>query len=286
MIQLVIRPMREEDLDFAAAGTAAEGWVTETRAEFEAFLDYDPEGCFVAEFGGRRAGTCVAIRYAGQGFLGEMIVAREFRTKGLGGPLFTRAMATLLDNGCDPISLDAVPRAVAFYESKGFRAVSRSLRVYGALTAPSKPSSRPMTVADMDPVFALDRQAFGDDRSFFLLRRFSESPDLALVRERAGRIDGYVFGRRRGPVVWLGPLWSRDADPGCAASLLRDAAASAAASEIRMGVLELNTRAAGLVTSLGLAVKPHPSVRMVHGDIRKAAGLSPELFAIGTAAKG
>jgi len=281
-----IRAMREEDLDFAAAGTAAEGWTTETRQEFEAFLAYDPAGCFVAEWEGRRAGTCIAIRYGGQGFLGEMIVARELRTKGLGRPLFTRAMAYLLDHGCHAISLDAVPRAVPFYESMGFRAVCRSLRVYGALAAPPSPSSRPMTAADLGPVCALDRRAFGDDRSFFLRRRFDESPDLALVQERAGRIDGYVFGRRRGPVVWLGPLWAREADAGRAASLLQDAAVHARAPEIRMGVLELNARAAGLVGALGLAVKPHPSVRMIHGDVRRAAGLSLDLYAIGTAAKG
>jgi len=286
MSPLVIRTMREEDLDFAAAGTEAEGWTTETRQEFEAFLAYDPAGCFVAEWEGRRAGTCIAIRYGNQGFLGEMIVARQFRTKGLGRPLFTRAMAYLIDHGCGSISLDAVPRAVPFYESMGFRAVCRSLRVYGTLASPSSPTSRPMTAPDIGPVCALDRKAFGDDRSFFLCRRFDESPDLAMVRDRAGRIDGYVLGRRRGPVVWLGPLWVKDADQERAAALLQDAAASAGTSEIHLGVLELNARAAGLISALGLAVKPHPSVRMVHGDVRTAAGLSPDLYAIGTAAKG
>jgi ribosomal protein S18 acetylase RimI-like enzyme len=82
MNQPLIRTMREDDLDFAAGCTAAERRLTETREEFEGFLDYDRQGCFIAEWEGRRAGICMAICYGDKGYIGEMIVDREFRPKG------------------------------------------------------------------------------------------------------------------------------------------------------------------------------------------------------------
>ena len=69
MTTLEIRPMRPEDLDFAASCTAAEGWRTQTRAEFEGFYAHDPEGCLVAEVSDpsagadARVGICVGTPY-------------------------------------------------------------------------------------------------------------------------------------------------------------------------------------------------------------------------------
>ena len=60
MTSLHIRTMDPPDLDFAAACTAAEGWLTETRQSFDGFYAYDPAGCFVAELDGKRVGICVA----------------------------------------------------------------------------------------------------------------------------------------------------------------------------------------------------------------------------------
>jgi len=285
MKQLLIRTMREGDLDFAAGCTAAEGWLTETREEFEGFLDYDHQGCFIAEWEGRRAGICMAIRYGDKGHIGEMIVDREFRPKALGPLLFSRAIEYFHRHGCTSISLDAVPRAVSFYESFGFREVCRSLRFYKKLTAFPSPWVRTIEVADISAVCLLDRQAFSADRSFFLHRRLAIYPDLANVHSKNGEIEGYIFGRRRGPIVWAGPWWVKE-NSECPEALLWSLAQKAADAEIQLGILEFNTKAVALVRSLGFEEKPHPSVRMVLGSIQGALGLDSDLYAIGTPAKG
>jgi len=282
---LGIRTMVEADLDFVASCAAAEGWLTETREEFENFLTGGPQGCLIAEWEGRRAGVCVATCYGRQGFIGELIVQRTFRGKGLGPQLFERTVHYLQNRGCRLISLDSVPRAASFYASFGFRKICRSLRFKGRIQGGSCPAVRPMKTKDFFRVCDLDQQAFGADRSFFLGRRFLTEPELAKIHIENEQILGYIFGRRRGAVLWAGPWWVSPASADKAA-LLQDVALEAAQREISLGVLETNAQAAALLRSLGFQEMHAPSIRMTLGAGGPGVGLSPELFAIGTAAKG
>ena len=168
---MYIRTMRTSDLDFAVTLTAAEGWSSETRAEFEGFLAYDPAGCFIAEVAGRQVGMCVATRYIGFGFLGELIVVEDMRGQGLGRRLLESAVSYLHAHGAGTIFLDGVLAALPLYERAGFRRVCRSLRFIGSLRGQPHPGVRQMRADDMPAVAALDQAAFGADRRFFLERR-------------------------------------------------------------------------------------------------------------------
>lgn len=276
--------MREDDLDFAADCTAAEGWQTETREEFEAYILHDPEGCLVAEYEGRRAGVCVATAYGDRGFLGEMIIGRGMRGRALGPELFRRAFAYLERRGCRSVSLDAVPRAAPFYEISGFRELTGSRRLRGRLQGCASARVRPMTEADLSAVAAVDRAAFGADRGFFLRRRLALYPELSKVFVRDGRIAGYVFGRRRPEFLWAGPLGAESEE--AAADLLLGIGGEGRDRDIYLGALESNARALALFQSIGLRESKAPSRRMVWGDPERAVGLDGRLFAIGTAAKG
>jgi hypothetical protein len=59
--------MQENDLDFAVACTQHEQWQSETREDFETFLQYNPQGCFIYEVEQQRVGMCVAIDYGAVG---------------------------------------------------------------------------------------------------------------------------------------------------------------------------------------------------------------------------
>ncbi|MBN2206461.1 MAG: GNAT family N-acetyltransferase, partial [Candidatus Aminicenantes bacterium] len=100
-MSLTIRSLRESDLDFAAESTALEGWTSETREAFAAARDYDPSGCFVAELDGRPAGIIVAVAYRRSGFIGELVVRREARGRGIGPRLFERALLFLRGRGAE-----------------------------------------------------------------------------------------------------------------------------------------------------------------------------------------
>jgi GNAT superfamily N-acetyltransferase len=197
--------MREDDLDFAAERTAEVDWPGETREVFESFLHRDPAGCLIAESDGYRVGVCAATAYERSGFVGELIVRKEERGRGVGPRLMTEAIAYLRDRGIENIYLDGVARAVPFYESLGFRPVCRSLRFLGTVEGRPSHDVRPMRREDLPEICRLDRQAFGDDRGFFLERRLELYPKFAKVLERAGHLEGFILGLQGRGLVAAGP---------------------------------------------------------------------------------
>ncbi len=281
---IAIRTMKAADAPIMGSWAAAEGWTSETSDDFLAFLDHDPDGCLILEYGGEPAAVCVATVYGQAGFLGEMIVSRAYRGLGLGPILFDRALSYLRGRGCRSVSLDAVPKAAAFYETRGFKTVSLSRRFRGRIPPSRGAGVWPMGYGDLPKVSAIDLRAFGADRSFFLKRRLDQYPELAWVRLKEGRIVGYIFGRRREGFCWPGPIWSADAGRH-AAFLLRGFAMGAGDVDIQVGVLDINTRAVALMRRLGFEEKREPSRRMALGE-GDPVGLQPGLLAIGTAGKG
>jgi ribosomal protein S18 acetylase RimI-like enzyme len=284
MERITVRAMQAADLDFAAQCTAAEGWASETPAEFEGFWQHDPGGCLIAEAHGAPIGIAIATSYGAAGFIGEVIVSAAWRGRGVGRRLVDQAVDYLRGGGARSSYLDGVVKAVSLYERAGFRKVCLSRRFYGRLEGQSSPDVRPMRAADMETVATTDRLAFGVDRRFFLERRLALYPDLCKVMEQGGAITGYILGRRGYEVIGVGPWWVREDVPR-PAELLHALAAEVGDSLIGVGVLETNTRAVGLLRSLGLDENPAPPWRMVWGD-DVGLGAAPELYANGSSAKG
>jgi ribosomal protein S18 acetylase RimI-like enzyme len=279
-----IRPMISSDLGFAATLTADEGWLSETKEDFEGFLLYDPNGCFVAEENGDRIGMCVATAYGESGFLGELIVRKDRRGRGIGTRLMQHALAYLSHRGVRSIYLDGVESAIPLYERLGFRKVCRSLRFSGKVRGAHYSGVRAMTLVDLAVVAEMDRGAFGADRSFFLQRRLSLHPHLCKVLESEGRIKGFVTGRVRVDLISVGPwvVQSPVARPG---RLLEALAAEGEGLNLAVGVLEVNSHAVKTIQDLGLAQRPHPPWRMVLGPSANLR-MRDEAYAIGSPAKG
>ena len=281
---LKIRTMRKEDLDFAARCTAGVDWPSETHETFQNFFLHDPSGCFLAERDGRPAGICIATAYGRAGFIGELVVVKEAQGLDLGPRLLEEAVVHLRRRGVESILLDAVGRAVPYYESVGFRSVCQSLRFKGAVAGRPDPRVRPMRREDLSEIFRLDTAGFGEDRSFFLERRLALEPGLARVLERKGRIAGFILGLKGRGLVAAGPMvvTPEVEDP---LALLTALAVDAGGAPLRIGVLESNERAAAAFRSLaGLAGQPG-SRRMVLGPSDRP-GNSPLCWAVGSPAKG
>ncbi len=289
---MIVRTMRRGDLEFAAECPAMEGWTSETPEVFRAFHDHDPDGCLIAEDRGRAVGICVATPYGRNGFIGELIVRREARGRSIGPGLLESAVAYLRARGAESIYLDGVKKAVPFYEYFGFRAVCRSLRFAGwaeeipgaGAGRPDAGRVRPMAITDLPAVRALDREAFGDDRSFFLDRRFAEHPEFAWVAEDGAGVAGFILGHTGNEIVAAGPWvvaerWPRPLE------LLNAVRVAAKDLRLRVGVLETNRAAVSALRGLrGLEEQP-PSRRMVLGPSDRL-GNSPMCWAVGSAAKG
>jgi len=281
---MTIRTMRDADLDFAAESAALENWPSETREAFENFLRHDPAGCFVAEIDGRPAGICVATAYRRSGFIGEIIVRKETRGRGIGPRLLEHAVNYLKGRGAEAVYLDGVERAVPFYESVGFRRVCRSLRFLGHIEGRTHPALRPMLRDDLKDVCRLDRDSFGDDRSYFLERRLAAHPRFAKVLESEARIAGFILGIQGRGLVAAGP-WIARAEAERPLALLEGFALETGSLPLRIGVLETNVRAAESLRGLGGLQPQRSSWRMVLGTGDRL-GNSPLCWAVGSPAKG
>jgi predicted N-acetyltransferase YhbS len=287
---MTIRPFRPDDATFAAQCAALEGWTTETLEVFAAFFAHDPDGCLIAEEAGRPVGICVATPYDRYGFVGELIVRKEGRGRGVGPRLLLAAIELLKHRGVEDIGLDGVARAVPFYEISGFRPVCESLRFVGRLEGlpqadlPSPGRVRPMSKRDISSVLALDREAFGADRSFFLERLRSRHPELSWVVEDDAGLAGFVLGHPGNGIVAVGPWvvaerWPRPLD------ILRPLASAAGKRPVRIGILAKNTASVAAVRSLPGMTEQPPSIRMVLGPSDRL-GNSPLSWAVGSPAKG
>jgi predicted GNAT family acetyltransferase len=256
--------------------------MSENRREFEGFLEHDPAGCLIAEVDGKPAGLAVATGYGRSGFFGELIVSPEYRGHGIGARLLSTAVEYLKKRRAETISLDGVPEAVTLYERAGFVKRTRSLRFSGRIKLPAPPAGRLMQADDLPAVLALDLGLFGDDRSFFLRRRFRFFPQFCSVMEKNGRLHGFIMAKRVGNLIRVGPIIFEGNEPPVG---LLEALPESPDDKLAVGVLESHPRAAQWLRSLGLAEEPNPPWRMVCGA-GDPPGFSESAWAIGTPAKG
>ncbi len=282
--EIHIRSMQAADLDFAAQCTAAEGWMSENRTSLDGFYQHDPAGCLLAEVNGKPAGICFATCYGKSGFIGELIVHPEARGKGLGASLLNHAVSYLRRAGVETVYLDGVLPAVPLYERNRFRKICRSFRLSGKLAGQHHPDVRAMTTGDLPSVYALDRQFFGADRSFFLARRLELFPELCKVMVSGNQVTGYILGQRGEGWISAGPwvVSEQNSEP---MRLLDGFAKELDLHDFSIGILASNSEAVRLIKALGFQERRVGLWRMALGP-DQYLGASPYCLAVGTAAKG
>lgn len=281
---MTIRKARTADLDFFVDCVTHEGWLSETRAVFENFYAHDPDGCLVAEEDRTLIGMIVATAYDTCGFLGELIVVPERRGHGVGRSLMEHAIGYLGTRGCRSMYLDGDLPAVPLYERLGFHRVVRSLRFIGRLQGKTTTTVLPMTGDDLHMVLTLDRSAFGADRSFFLKRRLELFPHLCFVSCGGNSVSGFIMGQPGHGVVTVGP-WHRADESTDPLDLLTTLARVCGEQKLRIGLLESNKSAVGIMRHLSGFAETEPCIRMVLGpDIGLGSG--SQLLAVGSPAKG
>jgi len=276
--------MHKDDLRFAVQCTSAEGWMSEGETTLEGFFLNDPQGCLLAEESGQPVGICIATCYGTSGFIGELIVRPDARGRGVGAALLKHGVRGLKERGVETVYLEGVLKAVQLYERNGFNKVCRSWRFSGNLTGKKSSRVRRMTVGDLDQVFALDKESFREDRSFFLRRRLELYPELSFVMVNSTRITGFILGRGGKNWVAAGP-WVVDESDENPADLLNAFAHEVSDRPISIGILDSNQQACRLVQPLGFVARSDSPWRMASGSSADL-GVSPRCYAVGSAAKG
>lgn len=142
---------------------------------------------------------------------GMMVVTPRLQAQGAGRRLLRRLMSDCVGRN---LRLTATRSGFRLYESAGFLPVATIWQNQGivgnfkASPVPVGVTLRTMVAADTPAMLALDRHAYGADRTavYEELTRLSEG----LVLERDGEIAGFAMMRPFGKGIVIGPVIARD----------------------------------------------------------------------------
>jgi len=210
---MIIQPFLKDDIAAFLGLAASERWVAEAW-EFDFLLTTFPEGCFcVRDDSGGAAGFVTSLLHERSGWIGNLIVDKRYRGKGVGETLFVNSLDALGRAGAETVWLTASNMGKSLYEKHGFCRIDTIIRWTGqGKKGMGAGCSRPDAVFDRN----IDRLGWGDRRD-------------ALLNVIAGR--GTVVAESSacaviqpcGNAVQVGPLGAMDADD--AARVIDDALA-------------------------------------------------------------
>lgn len=259
--------MGAADLSRADALRAQAGW-NQTLPDWRRLLDYEPDGCFVAELDGTIAATATTTRYGtAVAWIGMVLVDQAHRRRGIGSALFRHCLNALA--GVRSVQLDATPLGQPLYQKFGFECVWNWHRWERAAAtkldlAPSREGGngcRPWRESDLNQMAALDAAAFGVERTNMLHQLARDSQTL-VVEDPSGRIRAFGMLRPGSRADYLGPMVSESF---CfAESLIQTLMAHAEARAVFWDIPEANTAATDAARALGFT-QQRPLVRMAAG---------------------
>ena len=220
------RGPRERDVNRAAETAVswadAQGW-NPGLDDAERFLYADPQSFLAAELEGEIVATVSCALYGDSyAFIGFFIVRSGLRGRGIGSPLFDRALARA---GGRSVGLDGVPEQQAYYERRGFVPAHRNVRwrTTGGGARPDGPIE--LSSVPFEALLAFDSAVFGSERERFLRAWVERPPGHALAWLDRGCLAGYGVLRPCRVGAKIGPLFAHDEE--VAAALMRGLLAAA-----------------------------------------------------------
>lgn len=163
---------------------------------------------FVAIGGsGGVVGTILLTAYAPEcATINMVIVDESLRGRGLGRRLMDAVVGLA---GGIPLRLTATEEGLPLYEKLGFRATGTIVQHQGVVVEVAPPlATENATAADIPSIAALDRVAFGADRSE-LIERLAAVGAFAVIR-RGGHVAGFAAMRSFGRGEVVGPVVAAD----------------------------------------------------------------------------
>jgi GNAT superfamily N-acetyltransferase len=270
-LQLVVKPsLSPSELDDVDALVREARW-NQIAADWRVFLAHGRVYALVTPEG-RIVATTATLPFGGRfAWISMVLVAGEYRRRGLATQLMRRAMDELAAAGLVP-ALDATPDGRAVYRRLGFtdswgfaRLIRRERQGAPAFAAPAGVTIRAVTDADWPALCAYDATAFGAERGAVLAGMRGRLPSAELVAERADRVAGFLLGRDGMVAGHLCPLI---ADDDAIAGALLARALNTLDGPLFIDLADSKTDVRGLLDAHGFtAVRPF--TRMAHGSSQR-----------------
>lgn len=202
---LLIRQMTTNDLRLGLRLSRQAGW-NQTRSDWRRFFDLGPEGCFVAELGGRSVGTTMTFVSDRVAWIAMVLVEKSVRRKGIGTALLRHALGYLDECELRTVRLDATHLGRPIYEKLGFVPEYELVRFEGIA-----PSGRAATTVKhatpeiLEDMIEFDRRMTGENRGKMLRALFREFPKNTRVLMQGKKLEGFVTMRSGRNAVQIGP---------------------------------------------------------------------------------
>src|SRR5512138_3393472 len=119
-----------QDIPEFLALADAEGWISGAW-ELEFLLAAFPPGCLVCRACGMPVAFITTVKYDQSGWVGNLIVAKGWRGRGVGSELLGRGIAALVAAGTRTVWLTASESGRPIYERLGFLAIDTVVRWVG-----------------------------------------------------------------------------------------------------------------------------------------------------------
>jgi GNAT superfamily N-acetyltransferase len=235
----------------------------QTEADWQRLLDFQPDGCFVAELEGSAVGTTAVSIFDTVGWIAMVLVDKPSRGRGVGTRLVEHALAYLDSRGVPTVRLDATPLGRPIYEKLGFVAEYELARWAGTAAGGGDDAGvGPVAAGQLDEVCALDRRVTGTNRRRLIERLFSERPEALRAFTAGGQIAGYLWLRPGSLALQIGPAVALSDEAGRA--LGGAALRTLAGRPIFVDIPTQNRPAMRWAEAAGLTVQ-RPLVRMRRG---------------------
>jgi ribosomal protein S18 acetylase RimI-like enzyme len=160
-VTTIIDRFTPDDIDQFLRTCASEGSVCD-KWELEFLLRTFPQGCFVCKDNGQPMAFVTSIAYGTSGWLGNLIVSKDYRGRGLGKMLAKCVVEVLMSAGVRSIWLSATEAGKGIYQGLGFVEVDRINQWVGFGRVGKV---RHMPGMDVDTMISLDRECWGDRRT-------------------------------------------------------------------------------------------------------------------------
>ncbi|HEY8189034.1 MAG TPA: GNAT family N-acetyltransferase [Pyrinomonadaceae bacterium] len=272
MGRIEIRLLEESDIPAAMQLKELACW-NQTEDDWRRLLRLEPHGCFCALVDGDLVGTTTTTTYDNQlAWIGMVLVNPQNRRQGIATRLMNTALL-YLSGRVATVMLDATPQGQHVYEKLAFGVESVIERWEGF--APDTPlrSGGLKSAVQLDSktrreLFALDRRAFGADRSK-LIEMLIESACIAPVLATAsdGRLQGYALARRGSNADYVGPVVT--SDPEQAGPLLDRVLSQLTGRQIYVDLNSAFEQSKEMLAARGF-VKQRDLIRMYYGKRNEA----------------
>jgi ribosomal protein S18 acetylase RimI-like enzyme len=128
-----LRAMTGADIPLGMRLKTQAGW-NQTETDWRRFLRMQPDGCFVAQWGGQDVATTTTCIFGSVGWIAMVLVDTEYRHRGVGTRLVQHALSFLDERQIPTARLDATALGRPVYERLGFAAEYELMRMEGVAT--------------------------------------------------------------------------------------------------------------------------------------------------------